>query len=136
MLSRHRSTDSWSKKKDIPCIELPQFSDRKVVICNLPLLVFCGHLRKSIKTCVLIIFYSSKNDLKRLFCCKQNKKCKENKTLSIYVFILLFEKRLICKLVTPGPILSCQLSIKRLFFTSDISSMAIALTVNNRRLSR
>lgn len=55
---------------------------------------------------------------------------------SIYVFIILFEKRFICKLVTPGPILSCQLSIKRLFFMSDISSMATVLTVNNRRLSR
>lgn len=51
---------------------------------------------------------------------------------------LLFylKKRFICKLVTPGPILSCQFSIKRLFFMSDISSMATVLTVNNRRLSR
>lgn len=130
MLSRHRTT-AGRKRKIYHVLNCPNSVIEKSYD------VFCLRAFTEIhQNSRINYFYLSKNDLERLLCCKQNKKCMENKTLSIYVVIILFEKKIICKLVTPGPILSCQLSIKRLFFMSDISSMAIALTVNNRRLSR
>lgn len=55
-------------------------------------------------------FYLSKNDLERLLCCKQNKKCIEKQDFMSLSFYL--KKKIICKLVTPGPIMSCQLGIK------------------------
>lgn len=55
-------------------------------------------------------FYLSKNDLERLLCCKQNKKCMEKQDFKVFMSLSFYlKKKIICKLVTPGPILNCQL---------------------------
>lgn len=89
MLSRHKSTDGWSKKKDIACIKLPQLSDRSLMMYS----AFTCILRTFTKihqNSRINYFYLSKNDLERLLCCKQNKKCiqkQDFKYLCLYHFI-------------------------------------------------
>lgn len=77
------------KKKDIACIKLPQLSDKSLMMYS----AFTCILRTFTKihqNSRINYFYLSKNDLERLLCCKQNKKCiqkQDFKYLCLYHFI-------------------------------------------------